>query len=130
VRQPSEPILARIRELSVRAPSAGMPLPPGLTPEQVLLCAGGIAGMPSIHVSHSLARTRLRDERYRTDSNDQIDEWHASYAPYVAAMALDRRTAARFQDAGLPHAAKVTHRLQDIPAILSDLLRSAPVRRS
>lgn len=121
VRRPAEPILAHIRDLNVQATPSGIVLPRRFTPEEVFARAGGVTGFPSINVAHSLARTRLRDPRYPADANDQIDEWHACYAPYVAAMALDRRTAARFRDAQLPDASKVTHQMHEMPAILANL---------
>ena len=118
VRAPEEPILSHIRELNVRQTPAGVTLPHPYPPEEILRRAGGLSGFPANNIAHSLARVRLSDERFRTEENDLIDEWHACYVPYCIAMALDRRTAARFRTAHLPEANRVTHRLDELPAIL------------
>jgi hypothetical protein len=67
----------------------------------------------------------LNDETFPSESNDVMDEWHACYAPYASAVALDRRTAARFQMTHLREASRVTHRLQDVQAILTNRLTNA-----
>jgi hypothetical protein len=119
VKNPREPILAHIRDLNAQTTPAGLHLPRELTPEEIFERAGGVAGFPVTNVAHSLARTRLKDERFIVSGNDLFDEWHACYAPYSAAMALDRRTAARFKMTQLPSASRVTHLLAGIPALLA-----------
>jgi hypothetical protein len=119
VRNPSEPILARIRDLNSKMTPAGLHLPRRLSPEEIFDGAGGLSGFPAINVAHSLARTRLKDESFRASENDIFDEWHACYAPYSTVIALDRSTAARFRMTHLPEAARVTHRLADISALLA-----------
>lgn len=119
VRNPKEPILAHIRDLNAMTSPAGLHFPRSISPEEIFDRAGGLAGFPAINVVHSLARTRLKDESFRASENDVFDEWHASYAPYCAAMALDRRTTARFRMTRLPEAARVTHRLVDVPSLLA-----------
>jgi hypothetical protein len=122
VRNPKEPILAHIRELNTLTTPSGLHLPRAFTPDEIFTRAGGLAGFPAINVAHSLARTRLRDEQFPADPNDVMDEWHACYAPYSVAVALDRGTAARFRIASLPDAHKVTHSLADIPSIVANRL--------
>jgi len=119
VRAPDEPILAHIRELNVTTTPAGLTLPQTLSPQEILERVGGRAGLPAHNVSHSLARIRLGDEQFVTTENDVIDELHATYAPYCVAMVLDRGTVARFRATRLPEAARVVHKLSDLPALLS-----------
>jgi hypothetical protein len=119
VRNPTEPILAHIRDLNTRTTPAGLYLSQTISPEEIFERAGGLAGFPASNVAHSLARIRLKDESFAASENDVFDEWHASYAPYCAAMALDRRTAARFRMTRLPEAARVTYRLADVPDLLA-----------
>jgi hypothetical protein len=121
VRNAEEPILAHIRDLGRTTTRSGIRLPRPYPPEDILRKAGGVAGFPAINVAHSLSRTRLKDESYPAAENDIMDEWHACYLPYCAAMALDRRTAARFRMTRLPGAHLVTHVLEEIPAILNGL---------
>lgn len=125
VRNPKEPIVAHIRELNTRRTPSGLRLPRMFSPDEIIELAGGLTGFPGINVAHSLARTRLNDESFPSESNDVMDEWHACYAPYAAVIALDRRTAARFRMAHLPDAPHVTHRLQDVPQILANRLTNA-----
>ena len=125
VRNPKEPIVAHIRELNSRTTPSGLQLPRVFSPDEVIDLAGGLSGFPALHVSHSLARTRLGDERFPSVANDVVDEWHACYAPYVAVTALDRRTAARFRMARLPDAQYVTHSLKDVPRLLANRLTVA-----
>ena len=125
VRNPEEPILAHIRDLNARATPSGVLLERMLTPEEVFEAVGGLAAFPALNVGHSLARTRLQDEGFPSESNDVMDEWHACYAPYTDVIALDRRTAARFQMTHLPEASKVTAKLQDVPRILANRLTNA-----
>ncbi len=99
VRNPKEPILAHIRDFNTITTPAGIQLPHAIAPEEIFAKAGGVAGFPAINVAHSLARTRLTDELYPSEVNDIVDEWHACYAPYSAAVVLDRRTAARGESA-------------------------------
>ena len=128
VRNPKEPILAHIRDLNTRVTPAGIHLARMLSPDEIFERAGGLSGFPAINVAHSLARIRLGDERFPSRPNDVMDEWHACYAPYSAAIALDKGTVARFHSAGLPDVASVTWQLKAIPAILAKAVPFPPAR--
>ncbi len=119
IRAPDQPLLSRIRDMAPRITASGLYMPAPYPPEELLRRAGGLPGFPAYNVFLGLARTRLGDDLFPTEENDLIDEWHASYAPYVSAMALDRRTVGRFRAASLPQVDRVTHRLDEVPAILA-----------
>jgi hypothetical protein len=120
VRAPDEPVLSLIHDALTNRPPSGIVLQRPYPAADVLRRIGGVAALPAYQVSLGLARTRLNDESFEMESNDVVDEWHACYAPYCAAMALDTRTTARLRSARLPCVSRVTHRLADIPAILRE----------
>ncbi|HEX8317121.1 hypothetical protein [Longimicrobium sp.] len=118
VRRPLEPLRARIRDQQIRQTPAGIHLPVPLPPDVIVERAGGLRGFPAYEVFQTLNVTRLRDTKYRTERNTIIDEWHAVYSPYVAAVALDRATARRFLSTRLPATDRVTEKIADIPGLL------------
>jgi len=118
VQNPDEPLLSRLRDMQITETRAGLVLRKPYPPEELLKRAGGIQGFPAYHVYQGLTLTRLKDTRFPTSPNDLIDEWHALYSPYATATALDRRTVARCRSARLPHMARITARLEDVPGIL------------
>lgn len=120
VRAPDEPVLSLIHDALTNRTPSGIVLPRPYPAADVLRRIGGVAGLLAYQVSLGLARTRLNDESFDMASNDVVDEWHASYAPYCAAMALDMRTTARLRSTRFPCVSRVTHRLADIPAILRE----------
>ncbi len=90
----------------------------GLHPHEVIAGAGGPTCFPSLNMFHCTLRERLSLMGQKSTSNDVLDEYHASYAPYSAATALDRRTAARVRTAQLADRHRVTAQLSDIPGLL------------
>lgn len=118
VRAPNEPILSHIRDMRMSSMRSGITIPQTVSDEDIFRKAGCLAGFPANYVAQALAKIRSMNETFRTESNDVIDEWHACYAPYCAVTVLDRATAARFREARLPDASRVTHRLSDVRDIL------------
>jgi hypothetical protein len=118
VRNPLEPLLSRIRDTQLRETPSGIFLSEPLNPEYILERAGGLDGFPAYQIFQSLNVTRLKDPKYVTVSNDIFDEWHAVYAAYSSATALDRRTYGRLRSTRLPVVSRVTSSLADLPGIL------------
>jgi hypothetical protein len=118
VRTPDAPILSRIRDAGFRQTPSGLHLNRPLEPEEILRRAGGLKGFPSYHLHQALIATRLKDPNYRSKPNDIMDEWHAFYAAYSAVTVLDRATVGRIRSTKSRIAARVTHRLSDVPQLL------------
>jgi len=125
VTRPSEPLLSRIRDYILKTNPAGAPLAREFIPDSILERAGGLKAFPAYAIHQGLIVSRLKDPKYVTERNTIMDEWHAVYAPYVAAMALDRATAQRFRSMKLPAASRVTAKLHEIPALLTSLPEEA-----
>ena len=121
IRNPEEPILARLRDMKRNRSPSGLYLPQAYPETEILRRAGGLAALPGYQVFQELGRTRLADERYETDLNDMIDEWHACYSPYADLTALDRRTIGRMRSARLPSLARATSDLTDVATWLDRL---------
>jgi hypothetical protein len=118
VRRPEEPLLSRIQDHLLVTPG-GLHLPDPVGPELILERAGGMAAFPAYQLFIQLGLTRLRDRRYRSERNDVVDEWHALYAPYVDAIALDRRTLGRLRSTKLPLVSRATASLAEIPRLVA-----------
>jgi hypothetical protein len=115
---PTLPVLLNIAEEAVNWTPAGIHLPKKFSPLEVLSTVGGLAGFPAYQVWQELGLTRLKDTHFNTKRNDILDEWHACYAPYAAACALDGPTFARLRSTKLPCVGKCTQRLEQITRIL------------
>ncbi len=110
VQQPAGPLILKLRDDLPTLIGAI----PQRTPDEILSAVGGLPGFPSYHVWHSLTLQRLTHPGFKTKPNDVLDEYHACYAPYLAVIALDRRTAFRLRQAALPSSSIVVHRLGDV----------------
>lgn len=90
----------------------------GLEAGEVIRLVGGSRAFPSLDLYHATIGQRLRQVAQKSTRNDVFDEYHASYAPYSAATALDRGAAARVRSAGLADRHRVTARLADVPGLV------------
>ena len=113
IRDPNLPILERIRREPLTRTRGGLDLVVPYQPEELLHRVGGLEAFPSYCISQGLTVLRLNDERYKTERNDLLDEWHACYTPYVDLMLLDKKTVARYRNAKLPYQDRVYSRLED-----------------
>jgi len=93
----------------------------GLTSEQVVDKAGGPPAFPSLAVFHCTISERLKLADQKSTINDVLDEYHAAYAPYAAATALDRRTVARVRHGGLAEKHRVTARLEEVSTLFEQV---------
>ena len=121
LRDPTGPVLSRIREMDIRETASGLVLARPYPAEELLAQAGGLAGFPAYNVFQQLHRIRLGDARFPTSENDLVDEWHACYYPYANVTALDRRTVARCAAAQLPGRERLTYQLGSVPQLLASL---------
>lgn len=116
VRDRTGPIVLRLRdELPALLRERG--IDSKFAPEEIVSAMGGVEGFPSYAVWQSLSIQRLLHPGFITEPNDIWDEYQASYAPYAAVTALDRRTAHRVREARLPCSSRVTSCLSDVPRL-------------
>lgn len=86
-----------------------------------LLATLGRRAFPSASVHQSIIRQRLLDTSQKSTGNDVFDEYHAAYAPYCVATALDRRTLARARGAKINDTFRMTSRLAEVPKLMEQV---------
>lgn len=90
----------------------------GLTAEEVIERAGGVAAFPAVEAYEGIMRQRLMLRGQKSTRNDLFDEQIALYAPYAAVTASDGGTVARARAAKVGAAVRIVRSLSDVPGIL------------
>jgi hypothetical protein len=118
VQAPLRLLKEMIRKRQPQATEVGLVLPAPADPDDIIAAAGGLRGFPSYGLLHAVATARLRDKQFQADRSDVFDLMHAAYAVYADVTALDRSYAARVRAARNDLSKRVTHRLEEVPAMV------------
>lgn len=123
IRQPLGPLTLAVRrhleDRRERLPSYAC----GLSAEQIVERARGTGAFPMLDTHERFVAARLRQLDQKSTGNDLIDEYIASYAPYVAVTAVDRRTYHRAHIGRVPSIARITRYLTEVPGIAARVQR-------